>query len=54
MISEKLLNRIFVVVFCIMLSYVFVNWLPDSVANFVYSSSNKKTVIHKVSFEFSP
>ncbi len=53
MMSEKLLNRIFLVVFCVTLSYVFVNWLPDSVANFVYGSTNKKALVHNVTFEFS-
>jgi hypothetical protein len=53
MISEKLVNRIFLVVFCIALGYVFVNWLPNAVANFVYGFTNKKELIHNVTFEFS-
>lgn len=53
MTSAKLLNRVFLVVFSVMLSYVFLNWLPDSIANFVYGSTNKKALVHNVTFEFS-
>jgi hypothetical protein len=53
MISEKLVNRFFLAVFCIVLSYVFVNWLPDAIANFVYGFANKKALVHNVTFEFS-
>jgi hypothetical protein len=53
MISEKLVNRIFLVFFCIALGYVFVDWLPDALANFVYGFTNKKALVHNVSFEFS-
>jgi|GEM_PF-6674571 hypothetical protein len=53
MISEKLVNRLFCVVFCVTLSYVLLSWLPNSVANFVYGTTNKKALVHNVTFEFS-